>query len=113
MTEYVKEIAKVERADFGFDDHGILTLDLAFTGGSWGQSAPGYNLNSIHCGEFFEEIFNAFAVNRLRDIVGKTVYVLREAMYGPIVGFENLPTENGSRFVFNDFWEKKEDNNDN
>lgn len=115
MSEiYDMQISKVESCVFGKEDHGILTLMIRFTGGSWGQSMPGYSLGA-HCGEFVEAVLEAFGAWTLNEIKGMTVYTLRAAgdPYGPIVGIENLPTEKGHRLVFSEFWEtikKKEGN---
>jgi len=101
----IQEIAKIDRADVEIEDHGILTLSLFFSGGSWGQGAPAYNLNGDHCGQYIRELLGAVGVRSVAALAGRTVFVLREEGFGPIVGIENLPTENGHRLIFSEFWE--------
>ena len=37
--------AIIEKADIGYEGHGILTISLVFKGKGWGQGLPGYRLD--------------------------------------------------------------------
>lgn len=108
--EYHRDIAKVASCELGFEDHGILTLMVGMNGGSWGQGLPAYSLKE-GMGDYIAALLRAFAVDTLNQVKGRTVFVLREQRTGPIVGIEPLPTENGDRLVFEDFWENWRNDN--
>lgn len=98
-----REIAKIRRADVAIEDHDILTFFLEFDGGSWGQGISPRALDkSPKLAEFIRALLEAVAVDSVSALAGKTVYVLRDQPYGPIVGIENLPTERGKKFLFSE-----------
>lgn len=124
MTGLVKQIGKITRTSLGYEDHGILTAYITFDFGGSGQSFGGYGLdeplwehpdaNGLDRGEFLgrrgvawgmefvARVIKACGVDSWEKLPGRTVFVLREKEYGPIVGIEPLPTEQGKRFLVAD-----------
>jgi hypothetical protein len=98
-----KDIAKIAQADIMYEDHGILTFYIQFDGGGWGQAFPMYNINHGHGMELVNRVLSAVGVNAVHELVGKTVFVLRDEPYGEITGIENLPTECGEQFLIEDW----------
>lgn len=98
-----REIAKVERADLGFEDHGMFGFNIAFVFRGGGQGTGWYILSTAKeatgC-DFLARIMRSFAVERWQHIVGRTVWIERGE--NGIVAWENLPTEQGFRFVIAD-----------
>ena len=119
MAEYEAQIAKVESAFLGFEDHGIFTASLYFDLGGSGQGTPqpclcvppdtrGGDRHGSAVGlEFIMRLLNACGVNEWKRLVGRTVYVLRETgdNYGFIKGIRPLPTEPGKEFIFSHLFE--------
>lgn len=100
-----REIGKVERVDLGFEDHMIFGWNIGFHGGGWGQGTGWRSLqgqsDEVTCG-LLKRIVESFGVGDWKQIVGTTVWVEREVYAGPIIAWENLPTESGFRFVIAD-----------
>ena len=109
---FTRQIAKADRLFLGYEDHGILTCTVMFDGGGWGQGTPGYGFDE-HDEEtksrvvtspfglaFIARLMQAFGVDEWNKIKGRTIFVLRQEPFGPIVGLHPLPTEKGKRFVF-------------
>lgn len=121
------EIAKAESTMLGVEDHGILSATVMFNYGGSGQGIPGYmmdtsvkhtsfkgkyNDGSKYDGrvgtaygmEFVRRLLLAFGVDQWENIVGRTVFVLKDKgdHWGTIKGLRPLPTEEGREFVFAD-----------
>jgi hypothetical protein len=109
--EYAKELAKVERVELGWEDHGILTCALQVDYGSGGQSVGGYALDepgengrtgTAYGMEFVARMMRACGVREWSKIKGRTIYVLRDGdgWNARVVGIAPLPTEPGEPFLF-------------
>lgn len=104
-------IAKIKRADLGFEDHGIFGFNIEFAlASSLRQSTGWYSLSNEYGGPFLEAILKAVGVHRWSELEGKTVFVLHEedeGYHGFIRGIEKLPTEDrGGRIVFDEFFQE-------
>lgn len=104
-------LAKIVRAEIGFEDHGIFGFNIEFRmGQSIHQGTGWYTLANEVGGKLLEAIMQAVGVSRWRDLEGKTVFLLHEedeGYNGLIKGIEKLPTESqGGLFLFDDFFEK-------
>ena len=93
------EVATVERFHLGYEDHGIFTVDLAFTNGSLGQSLPGRGLDEYdretrkRHGTAFGCDFIIECIRRIgspEQAVGRRVVVLRRQPFSTIEGFAAL-----------------------
>ena len=106
-----KEIAKAREVWVGYEDHGLLTATVEFDGGGWGQSIglmifgsvdetraePGHWDRSHANGmAFIKRLLDAFGVDRLDKIRGKTVLVTHTHV--EILRIDPLPTEKGKPF---------------
>jgi hypothetical protein len=100
MSDYTREIAKIERTHLGLEDHGILTGVLHVRYGSAGQGVGGYPI-ADHAGPYIERTLSACGVSSWEKLVGRTIYVLTDENQ-LVVGIEPLPTEPGKRFLFAD-----------
>jgi hypothetical protein len=103
MTEYTREIAKVESTSLGFEDHGILTGYLHVNYGGAAQGLGGYNLAST-AGAWLQGVLRACGVGTWEQVKGRTIYVLKDPETRRIEGIEPLPTEKGKRFIFADMF---------
>jgi hypothetical protein len=109
--EYVAELATIEDTTLGYEDHGIGTAALHFSGPAWGQS------NEARCLSEYDKVtqkqrgtaFGFDLVLRMIDVVGcrtwerlrgANVYVLREERFGSIVGIAS--TEFDRYLIFAD-----------
>jgi len=99
MSEYTRELAKIERTFLGFEDHGILTGFLHVTYGSAAQGIGGYTITPV-AGPYIERTLKACGVDSWEKLRGRTIYVLTDPSTRRVEGIENLPTEPGERFVF-------------
>lgn len=89
--KYHAEPATVERANLGYEDHGILAWNIGFLGSSWGQGTGHRGLgNSGYFVSVLKELLRVFKVQDWSDIEGSRVYVLRADKFGPIVGISSL-----------------------
>jgi hypothetical protein len=122
-TEYHKEIARVESAFLGWEDHGIFTCTLTLNYGGAGQGTPGYGLDfplkdgegkfigrfgtSFGC-EFIMRMMRACGVNNWCDVKGRTILALKDGDgYGGLIkGIAPLPTEKGETFIFDELREE-------
>jgi hypothetical protein len=116
MSEYVEQIAKIERTFLGFEDHGLFTVTLSLTYGGGGQGAgmacldePVTDEDGKFLGrtgtkvghDYIIGIIRACGVDSWEQIKGRTVIALREEGYhGAVVGIRPLPTEPGTEFIF-------------
>lgn len=108
VGDFPRKIAKITRAELGFEDHGIFSVALQFDYGGSVQGMGPWGLGKH--GEFggiIRDIITAAGVSDWSELVGRTVYVLTQddSWSSPIVGFENLPTEKGKRIVFRETFE--------
>lgn len=101
-----REIAKIESTHIGIEDHGLFTVNVNFSGGSWGQGTGHIMLGEEAelLGRFVQGFIKAVGVDSWEGLKGRTVFVLRDgdSLASRIVGIENLPTERGGRFEFAD-----------
>lgn len=106
MTELQKTLAKITRADIGMEDHGIYGVNIDFDYGGSAQGTGWYSISNESGGPLIEAIMEAVGVRRWDQMVGKTVFALRDPGYNGLVrGIEKLPTEKlGGTLIFSDFF---------
>lgn len=97
FDKYEKLIGKATNVYLGYEDHGLfvvsIQMDYGTAGGSQGFSC---GLSDETALKAMKGIMSAFGVRNWADIVGRTVYVLKdEGWSGFIRGFAPLPTEKG------------------
>lgn len=119
-----KDIAKITDTMLGVEDHGILTCYLTVDYGGSGQLIGGYGLDNpvkdengkflrregtAFGMEFIARVIRACGVMKWEDVKGRTIYVLQDLeadspAWGSskVMGIENLPTEPGEQFIFQD-----------
>lgn len=114
---YTEQIAKIERASLGWEDHGIFTCMLDLNYGGSGQGTGGYALDEPrrdgegqHIGrfgtafgmEFIIRVMRACGVQDWSKVTGRTVLAIRESddYHARVVGIKPLPTERGEPFIF-------------
>ena len=101
-------IAKITDTFLGAseDSHGILTAELTVDYGvTGGQRIGGYNLGSKTTAfgmQFVRAILGAVGVACWEQVKGRTILVIQDGENGRPIGIQNLPTEHGKRFVFDD-----------
>ena len=72
--------AIIEKADIGYEGHGILTISLVFKGKGWGQGLPGYRLDGCDAmSRFIDGILKTMEVEWWSCLVGKTCQIGRES----------------------------------
>lgn len=115
MSDRAKELGKVDRVFFGFEDHGILTCWVHLSFGGTGQGFGGCALDESNekgrrvgtAGglDFILRLLELFKVDELGKIAGRTVYALRETdSYGaPIIGLEVPAFDGGGSFRLKDW----------
>lgn len=111
MSELIRELGKVKDVDLFIEDHGILTLFIYLDFGITSQGFGGYHLGSENQKgasgiDFVWQILTLFGVVRLKEAIGKPVYVIREESYGKIIGLETPPFDGGKSFFIKD-WQAK------
>ena len=103
------EIVKITDTFLGAneDSHGILTatltVDYGTSGG--GQRIGGYNLStktSAFGMQHVKALMGAVGVSSWEQMKGKTILVITDGEQGPVIGIQNLPTERGRRFIFDE-----------
>jgi hypothetical protein len=119
-----KDIAKITSTALGYEDHGILSCVLIVDYGGSGQGVGGYALDTpirdandkflrregtAFGMEFVARIIRACGVDEWEDVKGRTIFVLQDLEEGQVawgnskvLGIENLPTERGEQFIFQD-----------
>ncbi len=118
MTDYHRTIARIESTMLGTEDHGILTCYLFVDYGGSGQGIGGYALDewkgpkssegrrvgTAYGMEFVARTMKACGVSSWEKVKGRTIFVLKDSdsWQAKVVGIENLPTERGERFIFED-----------
>lgn len=108
-------IAKIESTMLGTEDHGIFTAYLFVTYGGSGQGIGGYGLDeyseeekrrkgTAYGMEFVTRLMRACGVSSWEKLAGRTIYVLKDSdrLHARVLGVENLPTEPGERFLFDE-----------
>lgn len=117
--EFEKRIAKIESVSLGFEDHGILTTWLFCDYGGSCQGVGGLVMSTVNepkepavaipgFGNYIVGVLRACGVSKWEDLPGRTVFMLFDkdaGMHDQPLGIEPLPTEEGERFLFND-WRK-------
>lgn len=120
MTQdIIQRIAKIESTFLGFEDHGVLTATLHCNYGGSAQGVGGFVMSTRNqstgrveahpaAGEFVIGILRACGVRQWEHLKGRTIFALFAPDAGwndQPIGIENLPTEPGERFLFDD-WRK-------
>lgn len=107
MTEWVKKTARVESAFLGIEDHGGLTMNLAFDFGGSHQGTGHYNIQGASGGPLIKAILETFGVYEWNKIPGHVINVLYESdEYNSMVrGIEQLPFDGDRRLIFSEFLE--------
>jgi hypothetical protein len=117
-----REICKVTSTFLGFEDHGIFTASIQVDYGNCSQGIGGFVMSTVNendpnrkaiakprAADFIIGILRAFGVHSWEQLKGRTVYALFEGdemrLNAKPIGFENLPTEDGERFLFAD-WQR-------
>lgn len=123
MTEFERELGKVEKVTFGFEDHGLLTLNVALSFSGSGQSFGGLCLWSPHRREgvsreqlgiegaatcdYLCSVLALFGVDDFEAVEGRYCYALRrDGRLGRIEGLQLPEVDGGGRFVI-DEWRAK------
>jgi len=103
------QIAKITGTFLGAneDSHGILTATLTVDYGTrgGGQRIGGYNLStktSAFGMQFVNALMDAAGASSWEELKGKTILVITDGKQGPVIGIQNLPTERGRRFIFDE-----------
>lgn len=102
----VKVIGKITGTFLGAneDSHGILTATLDIDHGGSRCHIGGYPLGTKDTAfgmQFVKHLMDAAGAETWEQMVGRTIFVIRQGdEYGPAIGIGNLPTERGSRFIF-------------
>ncbi len=102
MTQpLLQKIAKIEDTFLGFEDHGIFTMNLSLNyGDGTHQGSCNYSLMDI-AGPFITRVLRACGVGSWEKVKGRTIYALVEPGHNGLVrGLEPLPTEPGTKFMF-------------
>lgn len=97
---YQAELASVESTHLGYEDHGIGTAILTFTGPGWRQANEPRGLSdydketkrqrgTAYGFDVVLRVIEVLGVDAWEKIAGKRVYVLRVDGRGPIVGIAN------------------------
>lgn len=113
-----ERIAKIEKTFLGREDHGIFTslLTVKYDASS-GQGIGGYTLDGRPEGigsprvgtaygmEWIIRTIKAAGVESWEQVAGRTIIVYFDGANGPVgrpVGIGPLPTEPGTRFIFDE-----------
>lgn len=111
-----QELAKVTNVYFGKEDHGILTLNITLDYGGACQGFGGYSLDEYDkqkekrvgtaAGmDFVLRVLDCFGVSNLDQIVGKTVYAIRDSSgySAKIIGLRQPPFDGKGEFLVSDW----------
>ena len=113
-----KEICKITGTQLGFESHGIFTALISLDYGSCSQTIGGFVMSSGNekdkparatprAADFIIGVLRACGVDHWEQLKGVTMFALFEGDHMPLnvrpIGIENLPTENGERFLFADW----------
>jgi hypothetical protein len=75
---YDAELATVDRAMLGFEDHNIFTAYLIFKGPNWGQGEPARAWGPEALTLYLKTVLDVVGVRDWSEVKGKDVIVLRE-----------------------------------
>lgn len=119
MTAPHRELGKIVKVDLHIEDHGMLTLDVAFDFGGSAQvlggialdtfsKVDGRRIGSAAGLDFVVQLLGLFKANRLSEIVGRTAYALRDSdrNHAPIQGIE-IPAFDGGGVFRVDEWSER------
>lgn len=109
-----RELGRVERVEFGVEDHGILTLWLHLRFSASGQAFGGVALdeydraNKRRVGTaagmtFVLRVLELFGAKSLDAVAGRYVYALRDTPNGTITGLQLPEVDGGARFDIADW----------
>lgn len=123
-----KDIAKITDTMLGYEGHGILTCVLTVDYGGSAQGIGMYSLDepvrdendtflrrqgTAFGAEFIARIIKACGVDTWEQVKGRTIYVLLDLSedapsWGTsnVIGIQNLPTEPGQQFIFQDLYDE-------
>jgi hypothetical protein len=106
--KWIREIGKVKRAEFGWeDDHRVFGFCIDFTLSSGnGQSTGWLGLPPENVGEFLATLLAAAGCERWHQLVGKVVVTRHEDDGGKFIrGFEQLPIfDEPKSITFSEWW---------
>lgn len=109
MTEYRRELARIESTTLGVEDHGIFTAVIHVSYGGRRQGIGCHNLSEV-AGKYIPAMLNVCGADEWEKLRGKTIYVLFEPedknYYRPL-GIESLPFDGSIQMIFSDFWPAK------
>jgi hypothetical protein len=83
------ENARIESTHLGFEDHGIFSLNVAFTGPGWGQGT-GHLFADKGTSDLIKPIIRAVGVEKWEDLPGKNCRIRRSSQLGRIEAIGNL-----------------------
>ncbi len=113
-----KQLARVKKVDFAYEDHGILTCFVSLDKeDGLHQGFGGYCLDSFDkekdrrvgtaAGmDYLIRLMNTFGVERLEDINGKMCYGLYDNNTSTLKGIESLKIDGGHKFLIKDWQEE-------
>lgn len=104
-----EKLAKIRRADIGFEDHGIFGVNVDFDFGTSSQGTGWYSISGEWGTEFLKRVLLACSVREWKDLPGRQVYVLCDSddWGAKIIGIKPLPFDNGKQFLISDLDEFK------
>lgn len=101
-NKYVGEIGTIERTDFGYEGHGILSASISLDFGTGGHQAfGGYALDRYDDNtnkrvpvayglKWLVALMEAVGVRQWESLKGAKVIALRESSYGSILGVADI-----------------------
>jgi hypothetical protein len=113
-----KQIAKIESATLGFEDHGILTAMIHLDYGCLEQTIGGFAMSTVdepekraiatpRAMDFVIRVLRACGAQHWGQLPGRTIYALFEGDHMPLntmpIGIENLPFNHGETFMFDEW----------
>lgn len=84
------ENAKIERVMLGFEDHGILTLDLTVKGDGWGCGFGGYRMDGSHGMECVKDLLYTMKIGSLEELKNTYCRIMSEGFNGRIRAIGHL-----------------------
>lgn len=118
MTE--KVLARIDSVFFGYEDHGILTMQIGLQyDESSHQGFGGYCLDSYDKAEkrrigtaagmdYVIQVMKCVGANSIDEIKGKMCYAIKdeEGFFGKVLGLKQIPQDGDGMFLIKDWQEK-------